>query len=98
MKEYARAARAEGHILGLVPTMGALHAGHTALVSRARTECSRVIASVFVNAKEFGPKEDFAKYPRDLNGDVEKLSAVGVDAVFAPEAADVYPDGFRTYV
>lgn len=98
MKEYARAARAEGHILGLVPTMGALHAGHTALVSRAKTECSRVIASVFVNPKQFGPKEDFAKYPRDLSADAEKLSAAGVDAVFAPEAADVYPDGFRTYV
>ena len=98
MKEYARTARAEGHILGLVPTMGALHAGHTALVSRAKTECSRVIASVFVNPKQFGPKEDFAKYPRDLSADAEKLSAAGVDAVFAPEAADVYPDGFRTYV
>lgn len=98
MKEYARAARAEGHILGLVPTMGALHAGHTALVSRARKECSRVIASVFVNPKQFGPKEDFAKYPRDLNADGEKLAAAGVDALFAPEASDVYPNGFRTYV
>lgn len=98
MKEYARAARAEGHILGLVPTMGALHAGHTALVSRARKECSRVIASVFVNPKQFGPKEDFAKYPRNLQADGEKLAAAGVDALFAPEASDVYPHGFRTYV
>lgn len=98
MKEYARTARAEGHILGLVPTMGALHAGHTALVSRARKECSRVIASVFVNPKQFGPKEDFAKYPRDLHADGEKLAAAGVDALFAPEASDVYPNGFRTYV
>lgn len=98
MKEYARAARAEGHILGLVPTMGALHAGHTALVSRARKECSRVIASVFVNPKQFGPNEDFAKYPRDLNADGEKLAAAGVDALFAPEAGDIYPNGFRTYV
>lgn len=98
MKEYARGARAEGHVVGLVPTMGALHAGHTKLVARARKECSRVIASVFVNPKQFGPKEDFAKYPRDLNADAEKLAAVGVDALFAPEAADVYPDGFRTYV
>jgi pantoate--beta-alanine ligase len=98
MKEYARAARAEGHVIGLVPTMGALHAGHTALVSRAKKDCSRVIASVFVNPKQFGPKEDFAKYPRDLNADAEKLSASGVDAVFAPEAVDVYPEGFRTYV
>jgi len=98
MKEYARAARAEGLVLGLVPTMGALHEGHTALVKRARRECSRVIASVFVNPKQFGPKEDYKRYPRDLEKDAEKLAAAGVDALFAPEAADVYPRGFRTYV
>jgi pantoate--beta-alanine ligase len=98
MKEYARGARAEGRVIGLVPTMGALHEGHTALVKRARQECSRVIASVFVNPKQFGPKEDYKKYPRDLEKDAEKLAAVGVDALFAPETADVYPDGFRTYV
>jgi pantoate--beta-alanine ligase len=98
MKEYARGARAEGLVIGLVPTMGALHEGHTALVKRARQECSRVIASVFVNPKQFGPKEDYKKYPRDLEKDAEKLAAAGVDALFAPEAADVYPDGFRTYV
>ena len=78
--------------------MGALHEGHTALVARARRECSRVIASVFVNPKQFGPKEDYKKYPRDLEKDAEKLAAAGVDALFVPEAADVYPDGFRTYV
>jgi len=98
MKEYARAARAEGLVIGLVPTMGALHEGHTALVKRARQECSRVIASVFVNPKQFGPKEDYKRYPRDLEKDAEKLAAVGVDALFAPVAADVYPDGFRTYI
>lgn len=98
MKQYSRAARADGYVVGLVPTMGALHAGHTALVARARKECSRVIVSVFVNPKQFGPKEDFAKYPRDLNADADKLAASGVDALFAPERADVYPDGFRTYV
>src|SRR5271170_4593203 len=98
MKEYARAARAEGLVLGLVPTMGALHEGHTALVARARKECSRVVASVFVNPKQFGPKEDYNKYPRDLEKDAETLGAAGVDVLFAPEAADVYPDGFRTYV
>jgi pantoate--beta-alanine ligase len=98
MKEYARGARAEGLVIGLVPTMGALHEGHTALVKRARQECSRVIASVFVNPKQFGPKEDYKKYPRDLEKDAEKLAAAGVDALFAPEAADVYPGGFRTYV
>jgi pantoate--beta-alanine ligase len=98
MKEYARAARAEGLVIGLVPTMGALHDGHAALAKRARQECSRVIASVFVNPKQFGPKEDYKKYPRDLEKDAAELAAVGVDALFAPEAADVYPDGFRTYV
>jgi pantoate--beta-alanine ligase len=98
MKEYARGACAEGRVIGLVPTMGALHEGHTALVARARQQCSRVIASVFVNPKQFGPKEDYKKYPRDLEKDAEKLAAVGVDALFAPETTDVYPDGFRTYV
>jgi pantoate--beta-alanine ligase len=98
MKEYARAARAEGLVLGLVPTMGALHEGHTALVARARKECSRVVASVFVNPKQFGPKEDYSKYPRDLEKDAETLGAAGVDVLFAPETTDVYPDGFRTYV
>ena len=98
MKEYARASRAEGLVIGLVPTMGALHEGHTALVKRARQECLRVIASVFVNPKQFGPKEDYKRYPRDLDKDAEKLAAVGVDALFAPEAADMYPDVFRTYV
>jgi pantoate--beta-alanine ligase len=98
MKEYARSARAEGLVIGLVPTMGALHEGHTALVKRARQECSRVVASVFVNPKQFGPKEDYKRYPRNLEKDAEKLAAAGADALFAPEAADVYPDGFRTYV
>jgi pantoate--beta-alanine ligase len=98
MKEYARGARVEGRAIGLVPTMGALHEGHTALVARARKECSRVIASVFVNAKQFGPKEDYKKYPRDLEKDAKTLGEAGVDVLFAPEAADVYPDGFRTYV
>jgi pantoate--beta-alanine ligase len=98
MKEYARGARDEGRVIGLVPTMGALHEGHTALVARARQECSHVIASVFVNPKQFGPKEDYKKYPRDLPKDAERLALLGVDVLFAPETADVYPDGFRTYV
>ncbi|MGH9744055.1 MAG: pantoate--beta-alanine ligase, partial [Candidatus Acidiferrum sp.] len=98
MKEYARGARAEGRVIGLVPTMGALHEGHAALVERARRECSRVIASVFVNPKQFGPSEDYKKYPRTLETDAEKLGAIGVDVLFAPEAPEVYPDGFRTYV
>jgi len=98
MKESARQARAEGRVIGLVPTMGALHAGHVALVERAKRDCSNVIASIFVNPKQFGPKEDFAKYPRTLEADSEKLSAAGVDALFLPDAAEIYPSGFRTYV
>jgi pantoate--beta-alanine ligase len=98
MKEAARQARAESRILGFVPTMGALHAGHTALVQRAKQQCAPVIASIFVNPKQFGPNEDFAKYPRTLEADSEKLSVAGVDALFLPEATDIYPNGFRTYV
>src|ERR1700675_4171662 len=98
MKESARQARTEGRVIGLVPTMGALHAGHVALVERAKRDCSNVIASIFVNSKQFGPKEDFAKYPRALEADSEKFSAAGVDALFLPDAAEIYPGGFRTYV
>jgi pantoate--beta-alanine ligase len=98
MKEAARQARAESRIIGFVPTMGALHEGHTALVQRAKQECSPVIASIFVNPKQFGPNEDFAKYPRKLESDSEKFAAAGVDALFLPDAAEIYPSGFRTYV
>jgi pantoate--beta-alanine ligase len=98
MKEAARKARAENRVIGFVPTMGALHAGHVALVERAKRDCAPLIASIFVNPKQFGPKEDFAKYPRTLEADAEKLAAAGVDALFLPEAAEIYPSGFRTYV
>jgi pantoate--beta-alanine ligase len=98
MKEAARQARVESRIIGFVPTMGALHEGHTALVQRAKQECSPVIASIFVNPKQFGPNEDFAKYPRKLESDSEKFSAAGVDILFLPDAAEIYPSGFRTYV
>jgi pantoate--beta-alanine ligase len=98
MKEHARQARAEGRIVGLVPTMGALHEGHLSLVRRARENCSPVIASLFVNPKQFGPNEDFAKYPRSFETDAEKLAEAGVDGLFAPEPAEVYPPGFSTYV
>jgi pantoate--beta-alanine ligase len=98
MKERAREASADGRVVGLVPTMGALHAGHLALMERARRECSLVVASIFVNPKQFGPNEDYAKYPRAFEADVEKLIAAGVDAVFAPEPAEMYPAGFGTHV
>jgi pantoate--beta-alanine ligase len=98
MKEQARQARAESRIIGLVPTMGALHAGHLSLVERARRECSPLIASIFVNPKQFGPNEDFSKYPRTFESDSEKLQHAGVDFLFAPEPREIYPDGFATYV
>ena len=98
MKEQARQARAENRIIGLVPTMGALHRGHLALIERAKRECSTVVASIFVNPKQFGPKEDFSKYPRTFDRDREMLEQAGVDSLFAPEAAEIYPQGFSTYV
>ena len=98
MKERARGARADGRIVGLVPTMGALHAGHVSLFDRARTECAPVYASIFVNPKQFGPNEDFARYPRELEADLFKLAGAGVDAVFAPEPSEMYPPGFATHV
>ena len=98
MKEAARQARAENHLIGLVPTMGALHEGHLSLVRRARQECSRVYASLFVNPKQFGPSEDFAKYPRAFESDSAQFAGLGVDALFAPTPEEIYPFGFSTYV
>jgi pantoate--beta-alanine ligase len=98
MKEVARQARAENHVIGFVPTMGALHEGHLSLLRRARSECSKVFASIFVNPAQFGPNEDLSKYPRTFASDVEKLEAHGVDWLFAPEPGEIYPAGFSTYV
>jgi pantoate--beta-alanine ligase len=98
MRDRARQARAENRVAGLVPTMGALHRGHLALIERAKRDCSPVIASIFVKPKQFGPNEDFSKYPRTFESDSEKLQQAGVDALFAPEAAEIYPAGFSAYV
>lgn len=84
--------------LGFVPTMGALHAGHLALVDAARSSCAGVAASLFVNPTQFGPHEDFAAYPRDEARDLELFERHGVDVVFAPAATELYPDGFATEV
>jgi len=98
MKEQARQARAENRVAGLVTTMGALHRGHLALIDRAKQDCSPVIASIFVNPKQFGPNEDFSKYPRAFDSDREKLEQAGVDSLFAPEEPEMYPLSFSTYV
>jgi pantoate--beta-alanine ligase len=98
MNQVARQARAEERPSGFVPTMGALHAGHMSLIRAAKAECQPVIASIFVNPTQFGPSEDFRKYPRTLEVDRNKLEEAGADYLFVPEAAEMYPQGFRTWV
>ena len=95
---HALAPRREWSVVGLVPTMGALHAGHDALFSAARAECDVVVASVFVNAAQFSDQEDFDAYPRDLERDQRRGAACGVDVIFAPSAAELFPPGFATWV
>src|SRR5689334_20281345 len=91
MRAAVRQARREGKRVGLVPTMGALHEGHLSLVRAARANSDYCVVSIFVNPLQFGPKEDLAKYPRPFDEDVKLLDAKKVDAVFAPNADEMYP-------
>ncbi|MGB8510152.1 MAG: pantoate--beta-alanine ligase [Pyrinomonadaceae bacterium] len=90
--------REEDKTIGLVPTMGALHDGHLSLVREARRMCDIVVVSVFVNPAQFGPGEDYARYPRDLTRDTTRLADYNVDYIFAPSVEEIYPKGFSTYV
>jgi pantoate--beta-alanine ligase len=90
--------RKNGQRIGLVPTMGALHDGHISLVRETRKRCGRTVASIFVNPAQFAPHEDFDRYPRTLQSDADKLSNVGVDLIFAPTVAEMYPQGFATRI
>ena len=98
MQDLAIAWRHAGEDIGFVPTMGALHAGHDSLVLRARRENQRVVVSIFVNPKQFGPQEDFARYPRPFAGDRARLEALGVGAIFHPPVDQIYPASFKTTV
>src|SRR5215471_17328837 len=98
MMSIARELRAEGQRIGLVPTMGALHEGHLSLVDRASSTCDKVVVSVFVNPLQFGPAEDFGRYPRDLARDAELAFTRGVDFIFAPSVEEMFPAGFGTFI
>jgi pantoate--beta-alanine ligase len=98
LRQQVAAWRTAGERVGLVPTMGALHAGHLALVAAARAQCRRAIVSIFVNPKQFGPREDFSSYPRPEADDLAKLAAVHADLAFIPVVDEMYPPGFATTI
>jgi pantoate--beta-alanine ligase len=98
MRTAAGALKAKNLTLGFVPTMGALHEGHLSLVRAAKERCDRVAVSIFVNPTQFGPNEDFSKYPRTFDRDRELLESEGVDLLFAPSTEEMYPPGAITYV
>jgi pantoate--beta-alanine ligase len=98
LRERLATARRDGASIGLVPTMGALHEGHLSLLDACRRDCGLSVVSVFVNPAQFGPEEDFARYPRNLDADLDLLSARGTDVVFAPETSEMYSDRHATYV
>jgi pantoate--beta-alanine ligase len=95
MQEISRKFLREAKTIGFVPTMGALHEGHLSLVRRAKQDNHVTVVSIFVNPIQFGPSEDFKKYPRDIEGDMERLRKEEVDTVFMPDISSMYPEGFN---
>ena len=98
MRRWSEGERRQAHRIVFVPTMGSLHEGHLSLVRDAKTRGERVVVSIFVNPMQFGPSEDFAKYPRDLQRDRSMLESLGVDILFHPTVAEIYPDGYQTHI
>jgi pantoate--beta-alanine ligase len=98
MQSYADQLRKQGETIAFVPTMGYLHEGHLVLVRWARARASKVVVSIFVNPTQFGPNEDFSRYPRNFEGDSRMLEGEGTDILFAPEVHDVYPPGFQSVI
>ena len=97
-REYSARFARQGLRLALVPTMGFLHEGHLSLMREGKKRADAVAVSIFVNPTQFGPQEDFSRYPQDLEGDLAKCASAGVEAVFAPQSAEVYPPGHQTFV
>jgi pantoate--beta-alanine ligase len=98
LRAWSRAAHATGKSVGLVPTMGALHAGHASLIRAARSSSDAVAVSIFVNPTQFGPNEDYARYPRTFNADCAMAASLGADVIFAPTVDELYPNGAETFV
>jgi pantoate--beta-alanine ligase len=98
MTAWSRTARARGERIAFVPTMGALHAGHVALLEEGRRRGDKLVLSIFVNPTQFGPHEDLARYPRDLPGDLAKAATADTDVAFVPQPVDIYPPGFQTTI
>jgi pantoate--beta-alanine ligase len=98
LRQWSRQQRAASQTIGLVPTMGALHAGHASLIRAAGASCDRVAVSIFVNPTQFGPNEDYARYPRSFDADCALAEAEGADAIFAPSVEELYPAGAATFV